>query len=309
MMTSNTQFFGNQNCGTPGMWGGHSLPIRGGVGLKPDHFRQILQDKPDIGFFEVHAENYLLEGGPFHQALTAIREHYPLSMHGVGMSIGGEQSLDQVHLQRIADLVDRYQPHMFSEHLAWSTHNDIFLNDLLPLPYTPQTLVRVCEHIDQVQNTLRRQILIENPSTYVEFSLSTLSETDFICEVVKRTGCGLLLDVNNLYISSVNHNRDPLQMLQALPLRQVGEIHLAGYTESQDGAGARLLIDSHDSHVTPPVWELYDAALSECGLVATLIEWDASIPPLEVLVNEAHAAEKRMAKGAVYANGYVSGTA
>lgn len=307
MMTSNKQSFGNQTCGTPGMWRGYSLPVRGGIGLKPEHFRQILQDKPDIGFFEIHAENYLSDGGPFHQALTAIREHYPLSIHGVGMSIGGEHPLNRKHLKNVAALVEHYQPQMFSEHLAWSTHNDIFLNDLLPLPYTPQTLARVCEHIDQVQNTLCRQILIENPATYVEFSLSTLSETDFISEVVKRTGCGLLLDVNNLYISSVNHNRDPLQMLQALPLRQVGEIHLAGYTEIQDGACARLLIDSHDSHVTPSVWQLYDAALSGCGLVATLIEWDASIPPLEVLVSEAHAAEKRMAKGAVYANDYVSG--
>ena len=308
MMTSQTHPCDPSASTASGMWNA-CLPARGGISLKPEHFRQLLADKPDTGFLEIHAENYLCAGGPFHQALTALCECYPLSIHGVGMSIGGEQPLNTALLQRVAALVDRYQPHSFSEHLAWSTHDDIFLNDLLPLPYTQATLNRVCEHIDQVQNTLRRQILLENPATYVEFSTSTFSETDFIREVIHRTGCGLLLDVNNLYISSVNHNRDPYQMLHQLPLDRVREIHLAGYTESQDGVGARLLIDSHDSPVTVPVWQLYESALTGTGAVATLIEWDASIPPLSVLLGEAAMAENRMKEGARHAKQSVPGTA
>ncbi|ETS31741.1 hypothetical protein PTE_02432 [Photorhabdus khanii NC19] len=284
------------------------LPTRAGIGLKPEHFRAILRDKPDIGFFEIHAENYLVAGGPFHQALTAIRQDYPLSIHGVGMSIGGENPLNQPHLQRVAALVERYQPAVFSEHLAWSTHNDLFLNDLLPLPYTNVTLTRVCEHIDQVQNALRRPILLENPSTYIEFSASTMSETDFISEVIRRTGCGLLLDVNNLYISGVNHNRCPWQMLFELPLHCVGEIHLAGYTESRDGANDLLLIDSHDSHVTEPVWDLYNKTLRETGPIATLIEWDSNIPPLDVLLNEASHAQRYITENAKNATTTVSST-
>ncbi|MDB6372068.1 DUF692 domain-containing protein [Photorhabdus bodei] len=284
------------------------LPTRAGIGLKPEHFRAILRDKPDIGFFEIHAENYLVAGGPFHQALTAIRQDYPLSIHGVGMSIGGESPLNQTYLQRVAALVERYQPAVFSEHLAWSTHNDLFLNDLLPLPYTDVTLTRVCEHIDQVQNALRRPILLENPSTYIEFSASTMSETDFISEVIRRTGCGLLLDVNNLYISGVNHNRCPQQMLFELPLHRVGEIHLAGYTESRDGANDLLLIDSHDSHVTEPVWDLYNETLSETGPIATLIEWDSNIPPLDVLLNEAGHAQRYITESTKNATTTVSST-
>ncbi|WP_445495736.1 MNIO family bufferin maturase [Photorhabdus sp. SF281] len=284
------------------------LPARAGIGLKPEHFRAILRDKPNIGFFEIHAENYLVAGGPFHQTLTAIRQDYPLSIHGVGLSIGGENPLNQTHLQRVAALVERYQPAIFSEHLAWSTHNDLFLNDLLPLPYTDVTLIRVCEHIDQVQNALRRPILLENPSTYIEFSASTMSETDFISEVIRRTGCGLLLDVNNLYISGVNHNRCPRQMLFELPLHRVGEIHLAGYTENRDGAGDLLLIDSHDSHVTGPVWDLYNKTLRETGPIATLIEWDSNIPPLDVLLNEASHAQRYITESTKNATTIVSST-
>lgn len=267
------------------------LPKKAGIGLKSEHFLPILRDKPYCGFFEIHAENFLVAGGPFHQALTAIRKDYPLSIHGVSMSIGGEQPLNQVHLKRIAALVDRYQPESFSEHLAWSTHNDLFLNDLLPIPYTFEALARVCSHINQVQETLRRPILLENPSTYVEFSTSEMSETAFISAVIRQTGCGLLLDVNNLYISAINHNRNPSQLLKELPLNRVGEIHLAGFTQESDGAGDPLLIDSHDTYVAPPVWRLYREALEQTGPVATLIEWDSNIPPLEVLLQEAERAE------------------
>lgn len=271
-----------------------SLPAKAGIGLKPEHFYQIIELRPGPGFFEIHAENYLVDGGPMLSGLQAIRERYPISVHGVGMSIGSSQPLNQHHLKQVAGLVERYQPHAFSEHLAWSTHEGTFLNDLLPLPYNENTLLRVCDHIDQIQNVLRRPMLLENPSSYLEFMASTMSETGFISEVIRRTGCGLLLDVNNLYISAVNHNRDPRQMLLELPLKQTGEIHLAGYAESVGAAGERLLIDSHDTAVSDPVWDLYEAALIHTGAVATLIEWDNHIPPLERLLLEADRAEQRM---------------
>jgi len=276
-------------CGAPVI---SSLPAKAGIGLKPEHYREIIRQQPDIGFVEIHAENYLVAGGPMHAGLRAICESYPLSVHGVGLSIGGEGPLDANHLRRITDLLERYRPKIFSEHLAWSTHEHAFFNDLLPLPYTRETLSRVCDHIDQVQNALRRPMLLENPSTYVEFTHSTMSETAFISEIVSRTGCGLLLDVNNLYISAVNHNKDAQRMLQELPLKHVGEIHLAGYTECVDSAGDRLLIDSHDKEVSDPVWALYRETLKSTGAVATLIEWDGNVPPLERLLKEATRAQQ-----------------
>lgn len=281
-----------------------SLPAKAGIGLKPEHFRQLLdqKNKYNVGFVEIHAENYLVAGGPMHSALHAIREQYPLSIHGVGMSIGGEQALNQHHLKMVAELVKRYQPHAFSEHLAWSTHEGYFLNDLLPLPYNMTTMSRVCEHIDQIQDVLCRPLLLENPSTYLEFKTSTMSETSFISEVIKRTGCGLLLDVSNLYISSVNHNCCPRRMLRELPLKSVGEIHLAGYAENIDAAGDRLLIDSHDTEVSNPVWALYEEVLIHTGAVATLIEWDSNIPPLERLLIEADRAEQKMQMGGYHAS-------
>src|SRR4051812_21306642 len=198
------------------------LPPRAGLGLKTGHFRKVLGSQPDIGFFEVHAENYMVDGGPFHHFLGLIREQYPLSLHGVGLSIGAEGPLDKQHLKRLAELIRRYQPQSFSEHLAWSSHGPVFLNDLLPLAYDTPTLNRVCEHIDQVQNTLKRPMLLENPATYLGFQRSTIDEPDFIAEVIRRSGCGLLLDVNNVYVSCVNHQRDPLAYLDALPLHAVG---------------------------------------------------------------------------------------
>ncbi|NMG73237.1 DUF692 domain-containing protein [Aromatoleum diolicum] len=268
-----------------------TLPPRAGLGLKPAHFQVILETLPQIGFFEVHAENYMVAGGPFHHYLGRIREQYALSLHGVGLSIGAEAPLDVAHLDALAALIDRYAPQSFSEHLAWSTHGDVFLNDLLPLPYTRATLQRVCDHIDQVQSHLRRRMLLENPATYVEFAASTLSETTFIDEVVRRTGCGLLLDVNNLYVSCVNHGRDAAAYLRALPLGHVGEIHLAGFARQQDAAGDLLLIDSHGAPVAQAVWDLYQLALDVTGPVATLIERDNDIPPLDVLLAEVGAAD------------------
>lgn len=270
------------------------LPVRAGVGLKPEHFREILETKPDIGFFEVHAENYMVAGGPFHHYLGRIRERYPLSIHGVALSIGADAPLSRSHLDALAALLQRYQPQSFSEHLAWSTHSDVFLNDLLPVPYTAATLQRVCEHIDQVQSHLKRRMLLENPATYVEFAESSLDEATFLTEVVRRTGCGLLLDVNNVYVCSVNHRRDARAYIRSLPLTEVGEIHLAGFARQQDGLGDDLLIDSHGSPVAQAVWDLYAFTLNLTGAVATLIERDNDVPHWPVLFAEASLAERQL---------------
>ena len=271
-----------------------TLPARAGVGLKSCHFADILEAQPAVGFFEIHAENYLVDGGPFHHYLGLIRERYPLSVHGVALSIGVDAALDLAHLKALKQLLDRYQPQSFSEHLAWSTHGDIFLNDLLPLPYTESTLRRVCDHIDQVQTHLKRRMLLENPATYVEFADSAMDEAHFISEVIQRTGCGLLLDVNNVFVSCANHGRDPHAYLRALPLRQVGEIHLAGFTEQTDSLGAPLLIDSHGTPVSDAVWDLFADALSLTGPIATLIERDNDVPALDVLVQEAAMADRQL---------------
>ena len=267
------------------------LPLRAGLGLKTEHFAQVLETCPDIGFFEVHAENYMVAGGPFHHYLGLIRAQYPLSLHGVGLSIGGEGPLDREHLARLATLIERYQPQSFSEHLAWSSHGPVFLNDLLPLAYDASTLERVCEHVDQVQSTLKRPMLLENPSTYLQFQRSTLDETDFISEIVRRTGCGLLLDVNNVYVSCINHQRAPLAYIDALPLHAVGEIHLAGFAEDTDSLGDRLLIDDHGAPIDNAVWQLYEQVLTRTGPVATLIERDNQVPALSVLQAEARQAQ------------------
>ncbi|NUU36804.1 DUF692 domain-containing protein [Pseudomonas sp. C2B4] len=268
------------------------LPRRSGLGLKSDHFLEVLGSIPDIGFFEVHAENFMVAGGPFHFYLELIREHYPLSLHGVGLSIGGEDELDTLHLKRLAELIERYQPHSFSEHLAWSSHGPMFLNDLLPVAYDKASLIRVCDHIDQVQTALKRPMLLENPATYLMFKRSTIDETDFIDEVVHRTGCGLLLDVNNVYVSCINHRRDPLAYIDALPLHAVGEIHLAGFAEDQDSLGDRLLIDDHGAPIDRQVWALYQQVLAQTGPVATLIERDNQVPAFHVLQAEARQADE-----------------
>lgn len=269
-----------------------ALPARAGVGFKPAHFNDVMDSAADLGFFEVHAENYLVSGGAFHHQLTSIRDRYPLSIHGVALSIGADEDLDFAHLEAIAALLDRYEPQSFSEHLAWSTHDGAFLNDLLPLPYTEPTLRRVCEHVDQIQTRLKRRILLENPATYVQFAESTIFEADFIADVIGRTGCGLLLDVNNAYVSSVNHHFDAREYLKALPLAHTGEIHLAGHAVQQDDAGAPLLIDNHGAPVSDPVWELYRFSLEMTGPVATLIERDTNLPAWPALAAEARLAEE-----------------
>lgn len=267
------------------------LPARAGVGLKAQHFRQIVETWPDLGFFEIHAENFMVDGGPFHYYLARIRERYPLSIHGVGLSIGGESPLDSTHLDKLAHLLGRYSPQSFSEHLAWSSHGEVFLNDLLPIPYTPQTLHRVCDHINQVQDRLQRRMLLENPATYVESSASSMGETEFIDEVVYRTGCGLLLDINNVHVSCVNHGLDPHVYIDALPLGAVSEIHLAGFVREHDAHGDLLLIDSHSTAVDQLVWDLYASTLGRIGPTPTLIERDSDIPAFDVLLEEARHAE------------------
>jgi uncharacterized protein (UPF0276 family) len=268
-----------------------ALPVRAGVGLKPEHYKVIIETTPDIGFFEVHAENYMGAGGPPHRYLTAIRERYALSLHGVGLSIGGDRPLDRDHLARLKALINRYEPGLFSEHLAWSTHDAGFLDDLLPVPYTGETLARVCQHIDEVQNAIGRQMLLENPSTYLAFVESTFDEVDFIAEIAKRTGCGLLLDVNNVYVACTNQLWDPVDYIDRYPLALVQEIHLAGYAQEADEKNRPLLIDTHDRPVSRIVWELYSETVARAGAMPTLIEWDANVPSWLELKAESDRAE------------------
>jgi uncharacterized protein (UPF0276 family) len=267
------------------------VPARAGVGLKAEHVEDILSTKANIGFFEVHAENYMGAGGVPHRQLNEIRDKYPLSLHGVGLSIGGEDPLNVAHLQRLSALNKRYQPGLFSEHLAWSSHDGAYLNDLLPVPYDEATLIRVCDHIDQVQEVVGRQMLLENPSTYVAFEQSTMSEIDFISAIAKRTGCALLLDVNNIYVSAINHEFSPEDYLDAFPLEYVQEVHLAGHAPDQDEAGRPLLIDAHDRKVADAVWVLYERLIAKVGSLPTLIEWDDDIPAWSILLSEAKIAE------------------
>lgn len=269
----------------------HPIDGLAGTSFKHEHLPAILAEGPQRRFFEVHAENYMGAGGPPHRALETIRRDHSVSLHGVCMSIGAPQPLDQAHLARFRNLVDRYQPALVSEHLAWSTHENTYFNDLLPLPYTKATLVQVCDHIDEVQDAIRRPLLLENPSTYVTFNESTMGETDFIGSVARRTGCGLLLDINNVFVSATNHGFSPLQYLSDFPLACIGEIHLAGHAEQADDEGELLLIDSHDGPVADAVWKLFETVVAKCGALPTLVEWDSNIPDWTILKAEAAAAQ------------------
>jgi uncharacterized protein (UPF0276 family) len=267
------------------------LPSRAGAGFKPEHFRDIIADREPLGFFEIHAENFMGAGGPRHAQLAALRERYALSIHGVGLSIGSPRALDREHLRRLKALCDRYQPESFSEHLAWSSHGDVYYNDLLPLPYTDETLRCVVAHIDEVQAALGRQMLLENPSTYVQFAESTIPEVAFLTEITERTGCGLLLDVNNVFVSATNHGTSAHDYLAAFPLDCVQEIHLAGHDVQADDAGAPLLIDAHGSPVADVVWELYEDVIARRGPLPTLIEWDNDVPDWPTLLREVRVAQ------------------
>jgi uncharacterized protein (UPF0276 family) len=263
------------------------LPARPGVGYKPQHFQSILSDPGPVGWLEIHAENYMGAGGRPLAQLRHLAERFPISVHGVGLSIGGEGRLDRDHLARLSELCGWLSPASFSEHLAWSTHDGAYLNDLLPLPYTEATLARVADHIDEVQEVLGRRMLLENPSTYIAFAETAMGEVEFLSEIARRTGCGLLLDVNNVHISGTNQNYDPVGYLEAFPLQHVGEIHLGGHDEDLDDHGRPLLIDSHGAPVVDPVWALYARVIHRAGPLPTLIEWDNDVPDWQVLAAEA----------------------
>ena len=260
-------------------------PLRAGAGLKPEHHRHILEARPGIGWFEVHAENYMGAGGPPHHFLERVRALYPLSVHGVGLSIGSADGMVPGHLARLKAVADRYDPFIVSEHLAWSTHGGVFLNDLLPLPYTDATLALVTRHVEQVQTELGRPILIENPSTYLRFEGEEMPETDFLRALARRSGCGLLLDINNVVVSAANHGFDPRAYLASFPHEHVGEIHLAGNAVLGDPE-APLLVDTHDRPVPPDVWDLYHRLIARLGPLPTLIEWDSDVPAWPILEAE-----------------------
>jgi len=272
------------------------LPAAPGVGYKPQHFSDILANAQPVEWLEIHAENYMGDGGRPLAQLRHLAERFAISVHGVGLSIGGEGRLDPDHLARLKKLCGWLHPASFSEHLAWSTHDSHFLNDLLPLPYTDDTLTRVADHIDEVQNTLGRAMLLENPSSYLTFDESTYSETQFLAEITRRTGCGLLLDVNNVFISATNLRLDPRAYIDAFPLDRVGEIHLGGHDEDHDEHGAPLLIDSHGREVADPVWALLNYTLAQTGPRPVLIEWDANVPDWPLLAAEARRAADALAK-------------
>ena len=269
-----------------------NLPARPGVGYKPQHFSDILAGSGPVAWLEIHAENYMGAGGRPLAQLRLLAERFPISCHGVGLSIGGEGALDGEHLARLQALLAWLNPASFSEHLAWSSHDAAFLNDLLPLPYTQKTLARVADHIDQVQTLLGRRMLLENPSTYLAFAETAMAEADFLREIARRTGCGLLLDVNNVFISAINQQTDPSAYIDAFPLDLVGEIHLGGHDAQQDDHGAPLLIDNHGAPVVDPVWELYADVLARGGARPTLIEWDNDVPAWSVLLAEAAVAQR-----------------
>jgi len=270
------------------------LPASVGVGYKPQHYSAILDNAAPVGWLEIHAENYMGDGGRPLAQLRHLSNHFPISVHGVGLSIGGEGRLDSNHLARLKHLCDWLNPASFSEHLAWSTHDSHFLNDLLPLPYTKATLTRVVDHIDHLQEVLGRQILLENPSSYLAFAESTYDEPAFLAEISNRSGCGLLLDVNNVFVSSVNLDMDPNAYIDAFALHKVGEIHLGGHDEDQDDHGATLLIDSHGREVADPVWALLDYVMQRSGPNPVLIEWDTDVPEWPVLQAEAARADQAL---------------
>jgi uncharacterized protein len=257
-----------------------------GIGLRFQHQREVITRRPPAGWFEVHSENYFGDGGAPLDALLTVRQHYPISLHGVGLSIGSTDPADQQHLASLATLIDRVEPVFVSEHLSWSSVEGRFVNDLLPLPYTEESLRHVCNRVADVQSTLGRQILIENPSSYLQFQCSEINEPDFLAALALETGCGLLLDINNVYVSAMNHGFDPLAYLQRIPRRYVRELHVAGHSVIDVG-GKKLLVDTHNAPVCAEVWSLYAAAIERFGRVPTLIEWDTDIPALDVLMNEA----------------------
>jgi uncharacterized protein (UPF0276 family) len=263
-----------------------SIPAQAGIGLRFQHHQVVVDERPAVPWLEVHTENYMGGGTPL-AYLDTIRRDYPIALHGVGLSIGSVDDLDFAHLARIREVVRRFDPALVSEHVSWSVVGGAYLADLLPLPMTEEALAVVCRHVEQTQAYLKRQILIENPSSYLQYRHSSIPEWEFIAAVAERTGCGILCDVNNIYVSSCNHGWDPSTYLEALPADAIGEFHLAGHTVRQLANGRTLRIDDHSARVAAEVWTLYEEALMRVGPRPTLIEWDNNIPPLAVLLEEA----------------------
>jgi uncharacterized protein (UPF0276 family) len=282
-----------------------SVAARAGVGLRHPHVQHFLEARPRTTFLEMHSENYMSEGGPRRRALFDLAKDYPLSLHGVGLSLGSAEGLDRTHLVRLKMLLADYQPALLSEHLSWSVQGGTYLNDLLPLPYSEEALDLVCRNVAAAQEALGRPLLVENPSSYIAFTASTLSEPEFLSELVRRTGCGLLLDVNNVYVSAQNQGFDPAAYLAALPMAAVGEIHLAGHSARRFGDEV-LLIDDHGSQVAEPVWALYRQAVALAGPRPTLIEWDTNLPEPAVLLAEARKADLILAAAEPGAQSHVA---
>lgn len=262
------------------------IPASAGIGLRAPHIRQVIDTLPEAAWFEVHSENYFAPGGAMLRQLAAVREHYPISLHGVGLSLGSDDWPYHPHLTKLKKLIDHIQPGLVSEHISWGAAGQLHLNSLLPLPYTEEALNVMIEHVDTIQSFLKRQILVENASTYLEYAHSTMPEWEFVTELVRRSGCGLLLDINNIYVNSVNHVFDPMQFIDAVDPTTVGEMHLAGFSRKEH-LPVPLLIDSHDHPVYPEVWDLYRKTVQLIGIKPTLIEWDAHIPEFSVLQAEA----------------------
>lgn len=261
----------------------------GGIGLRTPHYREMLDTLPPVGWLEVHSENYFGAGGQPHHYLGRLREHYALSVHGVGLGLGSAAPLDPAHLAKLKALIARYEPFLVSDHICWGRGDGRFLNDLLPLPYTEEALTHFCEQVDAVQNAIGRELLVENVSSYLTFTHSTIPEWQFVAEIVRRTGCGLLLDVNNIHVSAVNHGFDACTYLDAIPGDAVREIHLAGFDDT-----GPCLIDTHGTPVCDEVWSLYRRTVGRIGTRPTLIEWDTDIPPLRVLLEHARKADDIM---------------
>ncbi|MEG3617185.1 DUF692 domain-containing protein [Magnetovibrio sp. PR-2] len=272
-----------------------SIPTRAGIGLKAQHYQDILEHQPDIGWLEVHSENYMADGGPALRWLDAMRERFPLSLHGVGMSLGSAAPLDRLHLKRLVDLQRRCEPGAVSEHLSWSIANGAYLNDLIALPYTEECLEIFSTHVIEMQDALKRPVLIENPSSYLRYEHSVIPEPEFLVEVVKRTDCNVLLDVNNVYVSAQNHGFDAHAYIDQIPAEKVLEYHMAGHSKTVID-GRTIRVDDHGSPITDAVWNLFDYTVGKVGAKPTLIERDSNIPELDVLVGEAHKADAILAR-------------
>ncbi len=267
------------------------MPVATGIGLRAEHYQAVLRDRPQIGWLEIHAENYFGDGGAPLRYLDEIRPHYPLSIHCVGTSLGSVDALSREHLSHLAGLIRRYEPELVSDHLCWGSVGGIYFNDLLPLPYTEEALIHVSARVEQLQEYLGRQVLVENLSSYLQYQHSTIDEWDFLNELTRRSGCDILLDVNNIYVSACNHGFDARAFIAAINGERVGEVHLAGHAVNHVD-GHDILIDDHASRVCDAVWELFDYTISRMGPKPCLIEWDTDVPELEVLAEEAARAQR-----------------